>query len=211
MGTAVGGTERTRIRRLPEKGVSDRVTLHAILDAGLVAHVGVVDGGAPVVVPVAYGRDGERLLFHGSTASRLFRSLASGAPACATVTLLDGLVYARSLFNSSMSYRCAMVYGRAAAVPDAEKQAALRIIADHLMPGRWPHARAPSAKELAATLVVELPLAEVSVKVSEGPPEDDDADLDRPVWAGVVPLRQVAGEPVAANGHPAPSYLPQGM
>ncbi len=209
MGAAVGGTPRTGLRRERHKEVTDRSVRDAVLDAGLVAHVGVLDDGSPVVVPVAYARDGGRLVLHGSTASRLFRLLASGVPACATVTVLDGLVYARSVFNSSMNYRSVMVFGRAAAVPDVEKEAALRVLSEHLMPGRWADARRPNAKELAATLVVALPLDETSVKVGTGPPDDDPDDLAWPAWAGVVPLMQVAGAPIAANDRPPPPYLPR--
>ena len=165
--------------------------LHAILDAGLVAHVGVVDSnGQPYVVPVGYARDGERVLFHGSTASRLFLALAQGAPTCFTVTLLDGLVVARSLFESSMHYRGVMVLGHCEKLSGDEKVAALDVVSDHLMPGRRVDAREPSKKELAATNVLALSLEEASVKVSAGPPDDNEEDLDLPIWAGVVPLRE---------------------
>jgi hypothetical protein len=207
-----GSTDRTRIRRLPDKAVPDRAVLHAVLDAGLVAHVGIADdSGQPYVLPVAYARDGERVLFHGSTGSRLFRALAAGAPACLTVTLLDGLVVARSLFESSMRYRSALVLGACAVLEGDAKAAALDRISDHLMPGRRAEARTPSAKELAATLVLALPLDETSVKVSAGDPDDDPADLDRPVWAGVVPLAESFGAPVDApdlrGGQPVPDYV----
>jgi nitroimidazol reductase NimA-like FMN-containing flavoprotein (pyridoxamine 5'-phosphate oxidase superfamily) len=179
-------TERTRIRRLPEKAVEDRAVLHAILDAARVAHVGIVeDDGAPVVVPVGCARDGDRLLLHGSTGSRLFRRLASGVELCATVTLLDGMVLARSAFESSMHYRCAMVFGHAVEVDD--KVAALRVMSEAWLPGRWETLRPPNPRELAATMVVALPLTEWSVKVSDAPP-DDPAVLrrartrPRPAW-----------------------------
>ena len=183
-----------------------------MLDAGRVAHVGLVgEGGQPYVLPVAYARHGDVVLVHGSTASRLFRRLATGAPACLTVTLLDGLVVARSVFESSMHYRSAMVLGAADVVDDEGKVAALERISEHLMPGRWADARRPSRKELAATMVLALPLTEWSVKVSAGPPEDPPEDLDLPVWAGVVPLREVLGAPVPAPdlrvGTAAPAYV----
>lgn len=206
----LGSSERTRVRRLPEKARADRQALHDVLDAGLVAHVAVVDDGQPFVVPVAYARDGERVLFHGSTGSRLFRSLAEGAPTCLTVTLLDGLVLARSAFESSMHYRGAMVLGTATVLEDAEKDAALRLISDHLLPGRWDDIRPPSRKERVATLVLALPLDEASVKVSAGPPDDAEEDVDRPVWAGVVPLREVFGEPEPDErgaAFPVPAYV----
>ena len=169
------------------------------------------EDGRPYVVPVGYARDGERVLFHGSTASRLFRSLSAGAHTCLTVTLYDGLVLARSTFESSMHYRCAMVLGRAAPVDDSAKLQALQAITEHLMPGRWVDARHPNRKELAATLVLELPLTEWSVKVSDGPPDDAIEDLSRDVWAGVVPVRETYGAPQPAPdlrpGTPLPDYV----
>ena len=209
MGTAV---DRTAVRRLPEKQLHDRASLDAVLDAGRVAHVAVLDGeGQPYVIPVAYARDGDAVLFHGSTASRLFRTLAAGAPTCLTVTLLDGLVLARSVFESSMHYRSAMVLGTAAVLSGDDKLRALQQVSEHLMPGRWADARQPNRKELAATLVLSLPLDEWSVKVSDSPPDDAAEDLDLPVWAGVLPLREVAGAPVPApdlrGAPPLPAYV----
>jgi uncharacterized protein len=204
MVTSVGGTPRTRLRRLPELARTDIDTLYAVLDAALVAHVGIVDAHQPFVLPCAFARDGDRVLLHGSTGSRLFRWLAAGRPACVTVTLLDGVVYARSMFHSSMNYRSAMVLGRAAAVPDDDKEAALRVIGDHLMPGRWDSARPVTRKELAGTLVVALPLDEASVKVSCGLPEDEPEDAGWPAWAGVVPLSLSPGAPVSDDVLPVP-------
>jgi len=199
------------VRRIPEKSVEDRAVVEAILDAGLVAHVGIVDeDGQPFVVPVAYARDGDRLLFHGSTGSRLFRRLAEGAPTCVTVTLLDGLVLARSAFESSMNYRGVMALGRCEVLEGIERDRALRVVSDHLLPGRWDDIRPPSRKELAATLVLALPLDEVSAKVSDKMPEDDPQDVDRPVWGGVVPLRETFGEPMPderGSAYPVPAYL----
>jgi nitroimidazol reductase NimA-like FMN-containing flavoprotein (pyridoxamine 5'-phosphate oxidase superfamily) len=205
-------TERTRVRRLPDKQVTDRAVLDAVLDAGRVAHVAVADGdGQHYVVPVAYARDRDAVLVHGSTASRLFRALAEGARTCLTVTLLDGLVLARSVFESSMHYRSAMVLGSAAALEGDAKLRGLEAVSEHLMPGRWAVARRPNRKELAATLLLSLPLTEWSVKVSDGPPEDDEADLDLAVWAGVLPLREAVGEPVPApdlrGEPPVPVYV----
>lgn len=200
---------RTRVRRLPDKQVQDRSALDAVLDAGRVAHVAVLDGqGQPYVLPVAYARHGDAVLVHGSTGSRLFRSLADGAPTCLTVTLLDGLVLARSVFESSMHYRCAMVLGVADVLEGDAQVTALERITEHLMPGRWADARPPSTKELAATQVLSLPLDEWSLKVSDAPPEDAPEDLGLPVWAGVLPLRQTAGAPVAAPGLRADVALP---
>jgi uncharacterized protein len=213
----LGSTPRTRVRRLPDKAVTDRATLYEILDAGLVAHVAVTDSSGPhgaaqpFILPVAYARDGDRVLFHGSTGSRLFRSLAAGAPTCLTVTLLDGLVVARSAFESSMNYRGAMVLGQCSMVPDADKESALELITEHLMPGRWKQLRAPLKKELAATVVLALPLTEASVKVSTGDPDDLEEDMDQPVWAGVVPLHEVYCDPVPsadlAPGIAVPDYI----
>lgn len=203
-------TDRTRVRRLPDKARTDRRELDEILDAAKVAHVAFVDRtGQPFNLPVGAARDGDRLLLHGSTGSRLFRALAEGARVCVTVTLLDGLVLARSAFESSMHYRSAMVLGSARVVTD--KLAALEAMSEQWMPGRWSQLRPPTAKELAATLVLEVPLEEWSVKVSDAPPEDDPADLDAPVWAGVLPLVTTYGEPVPApdlrGDPPVPEYL----
>jgi nitroimidazol reductase NimA-like FMN-containing flavoprotein (pyridoxamine 5'-phosphate oxidase superfamily) len=151
---------RTQVRRLPDKAAHDRASLDAVLDAAYVAHVGIVEEAQPVVIPMAAARDGDRLLLHGSRASRLMRALAAGAPACATLTVLDGFVFARSAFESSMHYRSATVFGSAQAVSTDEIDAALRILTEHLMPGRWAELRAPTRRELAATLVVALPLCQ---------------------------------------------------
>ena len=188
-------TERTQVRRLPEKAVTDRATL----DAARVAHVAFVHDGSPVNIPVASARDGDRLLMHGSTGSRLFRTLASGVPVCVAVTLLDGMVLARSAFESSMHYRSAVLYGAATEVRGAdERLAALRAMSEAWLPGRWDTVRPPRPKELAATMVLALPLTEWSVKVSAGDPDDPPEDLDEPVWAGVLPIVRTYGEPVPA-------------
>lgn len=208
--------ERTRIRRVPENAVHDRAALDAVLDAGLVAHVGIVDNGQPFVLPVGYARRGDEVIVHGSSGSRLFRCLADGAPTCITVTLLDGLVYARSVFHSSMNYRSAMVLGHGRQLTDGDELDALRVLSDHLLPGRWEHARGPSKKERAATLTISVPITEWSLKVGTGGPEDDDEDIAaepwRSLWAGYVPIDQAFGEPVPDShvppGTQAPDYLP---
>ena len=199
---------RTRVRRLPEKQVADRAALDAVLDAALVAHVAVPQAHRLAVVPVGMARDDDRLLIHGSTASQAFRTLATGVQTCATVTLLDGIVVARSQFESSMHYRCAMVLGAFSALEGPAKEAALAVLAEALLPGLT-GPRAPSAKELKATSVLAMPLAEWSLKVSAGDPDDAEEDLDRDVWAGVVPLEHRWGEPVSAPGvtRPAPAGL----
>lgn len=199
------------MKRLPEKQVRDVETLHAILDEALHASVGIQVDGQPYVVPMACARDGDHLLMHGSTGSRLMRVVADGAPVCVSVTHLDGLVYARSAFESSMRYRSATVLGAATEVPADERLRALEVLTEHLLPGRWQELRAPLAKELAATLVLRLPLDEWSVKVSSGFAEDPPEDLHQPVWAGVVPLQTVSGHPLDAPdldpGHPVPAHV----
>jgi nitroimidazol reductase NimA-like FMN-containing flavoprotein (pyridoxamine 5'-phosphate oxidase superfamily) len=194
--------DRTAVRRLPEKQVRERAALDAVLDAALAAHVAVADTthhgvSLPYVVPMGCARDGDELLVHGSTASRTLRALAAGRPTCATVTLLDGLVVARSQFESSMQYRCAMVFGSFWVLHGREKARALGVLAERLLPGVEGQ-RPPSARELAATAVLAMPLQTWSLKVSAGPPDDASEDLGRPVWAGVVPLRHVWGDPVPA-------------
>jgi nitroimidazol reductase NimA-like FMN-containing flavoprotein (pyridoxamine 5'-phosphate oxidase superfamily) len=188
---------RTTVRRLPQKQVEQVQALHELLDAALVAHLAVLQDGQPFVVPTAFARDGDRLLLHGSTASRAFLALADGVPTCATVTIVDGVVVARSHFESSMHYRSAMVLGRCERLEGEPERLGLAALAARLLPG-LDGARPPSGKELAATLVLSLPLAEWSLKVSDGPPDDVPADLDREVWAGVVPLQHRWGAPVPA-------------
>ena len=209
-----GSTPRTRVKRLPDKAVTDRSTAYAILDAGLVAHVAVVTDGQPYVVPVGYARVGDDVIFHGSSASRLFTTLATGTPTCLTVTLLDGLVLARSLFESSMHYRTVMAIGTCRRLEGEEEVRALLDLSERLMPGRTSEARHPAPQELKATLTLALPLDEISVKVGDGPPDDVDSDLVDPVysriWAGWVPITESFGEPVAdelAEGIPVPDYV----
>ena len=191
-----GPTKRTRVRRLPARGVYERPAIDAILDEGLVCHLGFVHEGHPVVIPTLYARMGDAVYVHGSAASRMLRTLARGFDACLTVTLLDGLVLARSAFHHSANYRSAVVFGRARRVDEhAEKLAALEAFAEHVVPGRWADVRPPSARELKATTVLALPLEEASAKVRTGPPVDEDEDYGLDVWAGVIPLGVVAGEP----------------
>jgi len=189
-------TGRNRLRQLHQKACYDEVSVHAILDSGLVAHVGFVQEGAPVVIPMLYGREGRALFLHGASKARVVRLLASGAPLCANVTLLDGVVAARSAFNSSMNYRSVVVFGEGRLLEsEAERLAALRCISEHVMPGRWDELRAPTERELRATGVVELRIASASAKIAEGPPEDDESDYAIPVWAGVVPIVSELGLP----------------
>ncbi len=193
-------TDKLKVHRLAHRQVTDRQVLHDLLDAGLVAHVGVVRDGEPVVLPVAYARDGDDLLLHGSTGAGLLRAAAAGEPIAVTVTVLDGLVVARSAFDNSMNYRSMMAVGRATALDGEQKLHALRCVTEHVLPGRWDEVRPASAKELAATLVLRLPLDQVSVKMRSGGPSDgtDDGE-DKQVWAGVLPLRTAAAEPVPGD------------
>jgi uncharacterized protein len=207
-GRAPSSTERTRHRRLREQGRADRESLFEVLSAGFVAHVGVVIGGWPMVVPTVYGFDAATLYFHGSVASQ---SLAvAGSPVCVTVTLADGLVLARSVFEHAVNYRSAMIYGRPRLVTDpAEKLAGLRCLSEHVAPGQWDYARRPSRKELAATHLLAVPLDEVSVKVRSGPPDDADTpDAGLGLWAGELPLVPVWQEPVPDPALPPGTACP---
>jgi nitroimidazol reductase NimA-like FMN-containing flavoprotein (pyridoxamine 5'-phosphate oxidase superfamily) len=186
--------DRIRVKRMPKRGRYDRATIDAILDEALICHLGFEVDDQPCVIPTLHARVGDRLYLHGSSASRMLRHAASGARVCATVTLFDGLVLARSVFNHSVNYRSVVVFGTATLVDGDEKRAALRALAEQLAPGRWEEARQPSQKELKATSILSLPLDEASAKVRSGPEEDDDEDLDLPVWAGVV-RAYLAAEP----------------
>ena len=201
----------TRVRREAHRQVTDRAVLHAILDEALVAHVGVVRDGLPLVLPFACARDGDSLLLHGSTGSGLLR-IAAGDAVCVTVTHLDGLVFARTTFDSSMRYRSAVVHGTTTELAGAEKEAALAVLSEHLFPGRTAEVREPTGKEVAATSVLRVPLDRASVKVASGPPEVDPEDSEpRSVWAGVVPLRLEAGDPVTAPDVPADVPVPDSV
>jgi nitroimidazol reductase NimA-like FMN-containing flavoprotein (pyridoxamine 5'-phosphate oxidase superfamily) len=186
-------TRRTTVRRNAKRGAYDREVVNAILDAGVVAHVGFLHEGQPYVIPMSYARDGHRLLLHGAGGSRLMRTLASGAPACVTVTLLDGIVLARSVFHHSMNYRSVVALGSAKKLEGAEKAAALETLVEGLVPGRSREARGPDRAELAATMILAFPLDEVSAKARSGPPADDPADVELPIWAGTIPLALRAG------------------
>ena len=189
-------TGRTRVRRLPQRGAYERDTVYGILDEGLVCHVGFVAEGEPFVIPTGYARVGDDLYIHGSPASRMLRSLAGGVRVCVTVTLLDGLVLARSAFHHSMNYRSVVVFGTASVVESpGEKSEALRGFTEHVIHGRWEDVRWPDEEELRKTLVLRLPLAEASAKVRTGPPVDDEEDYELPVWAGEIPLRLTACAP----------------
>jgi uncharacterized protein len=205
-------TKRTKVQRLPDRGKYDRETVFSILDEGFVCHVGFVVDGQPFVIPTNYGRVGQTLYLHGSSASRMLRTISEGVQVCVTVTLVDGLVLARSAFHHSVNYRSVVVLGRAMLVEDAEeKMRALAAFTDHVVPGRWKDIRQPTGSELKATSVLALPLEEISAKVRVGPPKDDEADYTLPIWAGVLPLQVLAGEPISdprlIAGLQAPAYL----
>jgi nitroimidazol reductase NimA-like FMN-containing flavoprotein (pyridoxamine 5'-phosphate oxidase superfamily) len=207
--TALEMTERTKVRRLAKRGHYDRETIHAILDEALVCHVGFVVDGAPVVIPTIHWREGDTLYVHGSAASRMLRSLKGSVEACVTVTLVDGLVLARSAFHHSMNYRSVVVFGRAREVTGDEKIVALEGLVEHVMKGRSRDIRQPNEIELKQTLVLALPLEEASAKIRTGGPVDDEEDYALPIWAGVVPLTLTRGEPIADTGVTAelPDYL----
>src|SRR5271157_4091571 len=183
-------TKRTQVARLPKRGDYSEATIYSILDAGFLCHVGFVVDGQPVVIPTSYGRSGGTLYVHGSAGSRMLRTLATGVDVCVTVTLVDGLVLARSAFHHSMNYRSVVLFGTATLVESAEeKTAALRVISEQIVPGRWDDVRHPTEQELKATKVLALPLTEASAKVRTGPPVDEEEDYTLNVWAGVLPFR----------------------
>ncbi len=205
-------TERTQVKRLPKRGKYDAETVYKILDEAFVCHVGFVVDGQPFVIPTNYGRVGDTLYLHGSAASRMLRTLSAGIPVCVTVTLVDGLVLARSAFHHSVNYRSVVILGTATLVDEpTEKMEALRLFTEHIMKGRWDEIRWPNEQEMKGTTVLALPLEEVSAKVRVGGPVDDEEDYSLPVWAGVLPLAQTKGEPIADEklkaGTPVPGYI----
>ena len=210
--TPLSPTARSTVRRGARRARTDRAELYAVLDAGLVGHLGVVLDGAPVVLPTGYGRVDDTLYLHGSTGAATLRAAAAGAAVCFTVTHVDGVVYARSSFHHSMNYRCAVVHGVPRTVTDGdERERGLTALTEQLAPGSWAATRRPDRRELAATAVLALDLAEASLKVRTGPPGDDDRDLAAPVWGGVLPVRTVFGEPVPdpllPSGVPVPARV----
>lgn len=204
-------TNRTNLKRLPKRGHFDRETVYQILDEGFICHVGFVANGQPFVIPTGYARVGDDLFIHGSQASRMLRTLSDALDACVTVTLVDGLVLARSAFHHSVNYRSVVIFGRATLVEDREeKNSALFAFSEHVIRGRWDEVREPTESELKQTTVLRLPLTEASAKVRTGPPIDDEEDYEMTVWAGVIPLRMVADSPIAdprlPSGIEAPAY-----
>lgn len=210
-------TKQTQVQRLPDRGKYDAETVFAILDAGFVCHVGFVVDGQPFVIPTNYARDGEKLYLHGSSASRMLRTLAGGVQVCVTVTHVDGLVLARAAFHHSVNYRSVVALGRAVLVEDRdEKMRALELFTNHVVPGRWDEVRTPTDLELKATSVLSLDLKEVSAKVRTGGPKDDAEDYELPIWAGVLPLTVTAGDAIAdpkltVNVDVSPSVRKRGM
>jgi nitroimidazol reductase NimA-like FMN-containing flavoprotein (pyridoxamine 5'-phosphate oxidase superfamily) len=205
-------TERTRLKRMPQRGSYDRALVYQIIDSALFCHVGFVHNDAPFVVPTLHVRIGERLYVHGSAASRMLRTAAGSVPLCVTVTHVDGLILARSAFHHSINYRSAVILGTAQEVTDQDaKMRVLHALVEHVVPGRWQDARAPHPKELAATSVLSLPITEASAKVRPGGPSDDEEDYALPIWAGVIPLKMAAGAPVAddrlVDGVEVPTYV----
>ena len=191
-------TQRTILKRLPKRGSHERDVINQILDEGFICHIGFAIDGQPFVIPTGYARAGDKLFIHGSQASRMLRALKEGIDACVTVTLIDGLVLARSAFHHSMNYRSVVVFGRAALIEDRqEKLAALYALSEHMIPGRWKNVRGPSEVELQQTTVLSLPIDEASAKIRTGPPLDDEEDYAMNVWAGVLPMRLAVGSPIA--------------
>ena len=209
--TTISQTPRTTLKRLPQRGSYNRQLINQILDEAFVCHVGFIVDGQPLVIPTGYARAGDNLLIHGSQASRMLRHLSEGIDVCLTVTLIDGLVLARSAFHHSMNYRSVVVFGRATTIEDpVKKTAALFALSEHMIPSRWADVRKPNQRELEQTTVLFLPITEASAKVRTGPPLDDDEDYALDVWAGVIPLKLVAESPIADSRLPkqieAPDY-----
>lgn len=205
-------TDRTRVKRKHMRGHYDRETVHRILDAGLICHVGYIFEGKPWILPTSYWREGDRVYWHGSSASAMLRRVASGVPVCFSVALLDGLVLARTAFDHSMNYRSVVAYGVAEPVTDPDhKLRVLEAFTERVIPGRWAEMRLPTEQELKATAVMSMPLDEVAAKVREGPPGQDPDNLERPIWTGVVPVHTVLGEPrpdeQTGADTPGPDYL----
>ena len=189
-------TPLNTVKRIPKRGHYDQETIFKILDAGFVCHTGFVVDGRPFVIPTAYGRKDDVIYLHGATTSRMMKELQKGIPVCITVTHLDGIVLARSVFNHSMNYRSAVIFGTATLVSDDEKNEALLAVSEQILKGRWEEARLPSEKELKATTVLAVKIESASAKIREGAPGDDKADYDLPIWAGVLPLKQIYEKPI---------------
>ena len=208
-------TEKNRVRRMPTRGAYDTATIYPIVDEALLCHVGLVQAGEPIVIPTLHARHGDEILLHGATTSRLIQYAATGQPLCLTMTLVDGLVLARSVFHHSVNYRSAVLFGCGQLVPDEQKMAYLAHFTEKLLPGRWDDVRAPNAAEFKATAVVAVTIESASAKVRTGPPKDDEEDYALPIWAGVLPIQQTYGElvpdPKLTAGIAVPGYLRAGV
>ena len=203
-------SKKTRVNRLPKRGHYDRETIYQILDEALICHVGFAEGGQPFVIPINFARVDDTIVLHGAKASRLLKHIEAGNPVCIEATIVDGLVLARSAFHSSVNYRSVVLFGTGRLVTDeAEKMSALEAVVDHLIPGRWQEARLPTAKEMNATSVVSIQIDEASAKVRLGPPGDDEADYALPIWAGVLPIREMPLAPVRDEVLPADISTPE--
>ena len=203
---------KTRINRLPKRGHYDKETIYQILDEALICHVGFVENGQPHVIPINFARLDDTILLHGAKASRLLKHVEAGHPVCVEVTVVDGLVLARSVFHHSINYRSVVLFGTGYAIEDhAEKMSALRAVTEHIIPGRWDEARLPNEKELNATRVVGISIDEASAKVRVGPPVDEEEDYGLPVWAGILPFQETALSPIRDEVHsndiPLPEYV----
>jgi uncharacterized protein len=207
--TQIAQTQRTILKRLPKRGSHERDTINRILDEGFICHVGFAVDGQPFVIPTGYARADDKLLIHGSQASRMLRALKTGIDACVTVTLIDGLVLARSAFHHSMNYRSVVMFGRATLIEEREaKLAALFALSEHMVPGRWDEVRGPNESELQQTTVLSMPIDEASAKIRTGPPLDDEEDYALKVWAGVLPLTMASAEPIADPRLPSDINVP---
>ncbi len=210
--TNFDASDRIRIRRAPERGIYDRETIFSIIDEALICHIGFVQGGQPIVIPTIHARDDNGLLIHGATSSRLIRHVQDGKAICVTITILDGLVIARSIYHHSMNYRSVVLFGTGRIVDDpGEKLAGLERLSEHIMPGRWNDARKPNENEFKATAVVSITIDEASAKVRSGPPGEEDEDYQLPIWAGVLPIRQTykapENDPRLMSGLMTPEYV----
>ena len=202
---------RNSVKRIPDRGHYDKATVYEILDSAFVCHVGFAVDGQPFVIPTAYGREGDSIYLHGANASRMLKSLASGIPACITVTHIDGLVLARSAFHHSMNYRSAVIFGTATTVADDEKEHALFVISENILKGRWEESRKPLPLELNATTVLRVHIETASAKIRTGPPKDEAEDYDLPIWAGVVPMVTTYGEPLPDEMLPGDIAIPSSV
>lgn len=190
MSLTLNKTDLNRVRRIPERGHYDTATIYPIIDEALICHVGLIDDGQPIVIPTLHARDGDRILLHGAKASRLLKHVQSGGAVSIAITLLDGIVVARSVYNSSMNYRSVVLFGKGEPVSEKDKLAALERFTEHLIPGRWKDARQPNDYEMNATTIVAVPIDLASAKVRVGPPKDNEEDYDLPIWGGIIPVRQ---------------------